>query len=167
LRREDRFLSRVLGKVRKHAKANDKHHCIITHVRDQKIEKTDGGVYYYPMPTARDLAGGQVWFRKGMSMLMFWRPPVGIPTFDDALAEDNELHVRIAKTKPKGTSKNGVYKFFLNTNSFRYYHKNFVGKEIYSNRGEFNIEQKPREIKQLEVNQNFDFEKTEKDDLPF
>lgn len=171
LGREDRYLSRILGMVRKNAKATGKHHCVITHVRDQRAEKIKEGSYYYPMPTARDLAGGQVWFRKGMSMLMFWRPPIGLLTFNNEYAKDNELHVKVAKTKPKGTSKNGVYKFFLNTETFRYYMKDITGKEIYSYRGERNIEQKQPVIEnQIKPNTEFDnvnidFESTE--EIPF
>lgn len=168
LGREDKYLSRLLGIIRKHAKANNKHHCIITHVRDQRAEKTKEGTYYYPMPTARDLAGGQVWFRKGMSMLMFWRPPVDIQTFDNGFATDNELHVRIAKTKPKRTSKNGTYKFFLNTKAFRYYVKDITELEIYANRGEHGIDVRnfkdsqpiPQPIEQYKpLNPDYDFDK--------
>jgi hypothetical protein len=159
LGREDRYLSRVLGMVRKNAKATNRHHCVITHVRDQKAEKIKDGDYYYPMPTARDFAGGQVWFRKGMSMLIFWRPPVNFLTFNSEYATDNELHVRIAKTKPKGTSKNGVYKFFLNLRSYRYYVKSITGGEIYSNRGDLNIKHKEMNVESaIKVNENFDKE---------
>lgn len=162
LGREDLYLSRVLGVVRKHAKTNQKHHCIITHVRDQKIEKVkDSNLYYYPPPTARDLAGGQTWFRKGMSMILFWRPPVGFELEAGEIAEENEVHVRIAKTKPKGTSKNGTYRFFLNLASYRYYMKDLVGREIYSNRGEYDTKQNEQpkfesSFKPLLPNDDFD-----------
>jgi len=174
LGREDLYLSRVLGVVRKHAKQNQKHHCIITHVRDQKIEKVKGtDMHYYPPPTARDLAGGQTWFRKGMSMIIFWRPPLGFETGAGEIAEDNEVHVKIAKTKPKGTSKNGTYKFYLNLSAYRYYMKDFAGNEIYSNRGEYDT--KPETHKKIEFNHQFkplepnnEFDLTaENDDTPF
>lgn len=141
LGREDLFLSRTLGDIRKKAKSTNKHHCIITHVRDQKMEKNKDGLYWFPFPTARDLAGGQTWFRKGMSMIMFWRPPNGLMV-DGVPAEKNEVHVKIAKTKPKGTSKNGTYKFFLNLGAYRYYMKDIVGREIYSDRGEYETRKK-------------------------
>lgn len=163
LGREDLFLSRVLGDVRKKAKATNKHHCIITHVRDQRLEKSTEGTYYYPIPTARDLAGGQTWFRKGMSMIMFWRPPKGFEVEPGVIAEDNEVHVKIAKTKPKGTSKNGTYRFFLNIASYRYYMKDFVGRDVYANRGDYDT--KPSNefktgtaYKPLPINDEFDIE---------
>lgn len=165
LGREDRYLSRILGMVRKNAKSTDKHHCVITHVRDQKSEKIKDGPSYYPMPTARDLAGGQVWFRKGMSMLMFWRPPIGLLTFNSEYSEENELHVRVAKSKPKGTSKNGTYKFFLNTQTYRYYVKDITGKHIYSYRGPRNIEQKEIVIEN-QIKPNYAFENEELDFEP-
>lgn len=169
LGREDLYLSRILGDVRKKAKSTNKHHCIITHVRDQKIEKTKEGIYHYPFPTARDLAGGQTWFRKGMSMIMFWRPPQGM-LIDGIEAGNNEVHVKIAKTKPKRTSKNGTYKFFLNVHAYRYYMKDIVGRQIYSDRGEFDT--KPKELntgvgfKPLEPNNDFDLSKNISD-VPF
>lgn len=170
LGREDLYLSRILGDVRKKAKANNKHHCIITHVRDQKIEKTKDGIYHYPFPTARDLAGGQTWFRKGMSMIMFWRPPEGM-VLDGVPAERNEVHVKIAKTKPKGTSKNGTYKFFLNIQAYRYYMKDIVGREIYANRGEYDTKPKTDisigvNYKPLPMNEDFDFDNV-KESTPF
>lgn len=163
LGREDLFLSRVLGEVRKKAKATNKHHCIITHVRDQRLEKSSEGTYYYPIPTARDLAGGQTWFRKGMSMIMFWRPPKGFEVEPGVIAEDNEVHVKIVKTKPKGISKNGTYRFFLNIASYRYYMKDFVGRDVYANRGDYDT--KPinefktgTAYKPLPINDEFDIE---------
>lgn len=168
LGREDMFLSRILGVVRKHAKTTQKHHCIITHVRDQKAEKMkDSNTFYYPFPSARDLAGGQTWFRKGMSMIIFWRPPEGMEFEAGVIAEANEVHIKIAKTKPKGTSKNGTYRFFLNLASYRYYMKDFVGREIYAYRGEYDTKPQEQQIsfgtnfKPLEPNEEFDLTKVE------
>ena len=70
LGREDKYLSRILGKVRKNARKTGRHNCIINHVRDQKLV-TVGDISYFPMPHAREMAGGQVWFRKGLLMLIF------------------------------------------------------------------------------------------------
>lgn len=168
LGREDLFLSRTLGEVRKKAKATNKHHCIITHVRDQKIEKNKDGVYHYPFPTARDLAGGQTWFRKGMSIILFQRYAEGFMV-DGIPAEKNEVHIKIAKTKPKGTSKNGIYKFFLNIRSYRYYAKDIVGRDIYASRLEFDTIPQPipqmQEFKPLPANEDFDL--TPIKDMPF
>lgn len=120
LGREDKYLSRALGMVRRNAKNNMRVNIVLTHVRDQQMTQKDN-VHYFPMPTAREFAGGQVWFRKGLTMLIFWRPPFGLLDENGYPYAENELHVRIAKSKPKGTSKLGTYSFYLDTATYRYY----------------------------------------------
>lgn len=120
LGREDKYLSRILGYVRKNARKTNRHNCILNHVRDQAPITTDG-ITYYPMPTARDFAGGQVWFRKGLTVIIPWRPPYGASDSNGIPYEENELRLKIAKAKPKGTSKVGVYTMYLDTKSYQYY----------------------------------------------
>ena len=116
LGRENKYLSRILGQARKNARKTNRHNCIINHVRDQPMvtamSVAGTELRYFPIPTARDFAGGQVWFRKGLSVLIPWRPPYGLPDADGSGAEKNEVHLKVAKSKPKGVSKNGVYKLF-------------------------------------------------------
>lgn len=133
LGREDKYLSRILGIVRRNAKKTNRHNCIITHVRDQSPITKDN-VTYYPPPTARDLAGGQVWFRKGLAVLTLWRPPAGIATDESGPYKENELHVRVAKPKPKGVAIAGVYKLYLDIEKYQYYTLNYWGEKEFSNR---------------------------------
>jgi hypothetical protein len=139
LGREDKYLSRILGLVRKNARKTGRHNCVINHVRDQPMvsAKTIAGtdISYFPMPSARDFAGGQVWFRKGLSVLIPWRPPYGLGDADGVGAEKNEVHLKVAKSKPKGVSKNGVYKMFLDVDRYQYYMLDFKGNRVYANRG--------------------------------
>jgi hypothetical protein len=139
LGREDKYLSRILGLVRKNARKTGRHNCVINHVRDQPMvaAKTIAGtdISYFPMPSARDFAGGQVWFRKGLSVLIPWRPPYGLADADGVGAEKNEVHLKVAKSKPKGVSKNGVYKLFLDVERYQYYMLDFKGNRVYANRG--------------------------------
>lgn len=135
LGREDKYLSRILGYSRKNARGKNRHNCIITHVRDQ-MPITKDGVTYYPPASARDLAGGQVWFRKGLCVLTLWRPPAGIIENGNTPYEPNELHVRIAKSKPKGVSKNGVFKLYLDVEKYQYYYLDYWGNRVYSKRSE-------------------------------
>jgi len=125
LGREDKYLSRILGTVRKNARRTGRHNCVINHVRDQPMvsSKTIAGtdISYFPMPSARDFAGGQVWFRKGLSVLIPWRPPYGLMDSDGVGAEKNEVHLKVAKSKPKGVSKNGTYKLYLDLDKYQYY----------------------------------------------
>jgi len=138
LGREDKYLSRILGQVRKNARKTGRHNCVINHVRDQPMvsSKTIAGtdISYFPMPSARDFAGGQVWFRKGLSVLIPWRPPYGLLDSDGRGAEKNEVHLKVAKSKPKGVSKNGVYKLYLDLEKYQYYMLDFKGNRIYANR---------------------------------
>lgn len=138
LGREDKYLSRILGTVRKNARKSGRHNCVINHVRDQPMvsSKTIAGtdISYFPMPSARDFAGGQVWFRKGLSVLIPWRPPYGLLDSDGRGAEKNEVHLKVAKSKPKGVSKNGVYKMFLDLDKYQYYMLDYKGNRIYANR---------------------------------
>lgn len=168
LGREDKYLSRVLGAVRKNARAKKRHHFIVTHVRDQ-VGIHQSGITYYPMPTARDFSGGQVWFRKGNSILIPWRPPYGLSDRENTPYEENELHLKIAKSKPKGVSRNQTVKLYLDTMSYQYYMIDpFNNERIYADRGEHTTVKKPHVPKPLPVNTNFYEPKSATDeDLPF
>ncbi len=70
----DEVLNQELKRVRVKARKKDRHICLITHIRDQKALGYDVyGTAIYPFPTARDVAGGQVWYRKGFMMISFFR----------------------------------------------------------------------------------------------
>lgn len=176
LGREDKFLSRTLGQVRKNARAKNRHHFIVTHVRDQ-VGINQSGIVFYPMPTARDFSGGQVWFRKGNSILIPWRPPYGLSDRDNNVYAENELHLKIAKSKPKGISKNTTVKMYLDTNLYQYYLiDEWSGERVYADRGKYTIEKKKdlQVPKPLPVNRNFyepekeiEFNNDENPDLPF
>ena len=171
LGREDKYLSRILGIVRKNARKTGRHNCVITHVRDQSPIIKDGKTFF-PMPTARDFAGGQTWFRKGMNMLMIWRPPYGLLDETGRMYEDNEVHIHIAKVKPKGTAKRGTFKLFLDTQRYQYYMIENDNR-VYANRS-LNTYQHKIEVKEpvnlmqvgIQVNEDFTKPLTD-DDLPF
>jgi len=154
LGREDKYLSRILGTVRKNARKTNRHNCIVTHVRDQAM-LTQNNIRYFPMAHARDFAGGQVWYRKGMSVLIPWRPPVGLMDDNGRPYDNNQMVLNISKTKPKGTSKNGTYNLHYDLQRSRYYVDDF-GKRVYANRGEYEpkILDKPKEV--IQPNLAFD-----------
>lgn len=156
LGREDKYLSRILGTVRKNARRTGRHNCVINHVRDQPMvsSKTIAGtdISYFPMPSARDFAGGQVWFRKGLSVLIPWRPPYGLMDSDGIGAEKNEVHLKVAKSKPKGVSKNGVYKLYLDLDKYQFYMLDYKGNRIYANRTKKLPEQKKLTMVEQKLN---------------
>ncbi len=159
LGREDKYLSRILGKVRRNARTTNRHNCIITHVRDQ-AQSTVDGISFYPAPHARELAGGQVWFRKGLSMLMQWRPPLGLSSKNGVPYTNNELHLIIAKSKPKGVSTNGVYTLYFDVDKSRYYMLDDRGNRVYSDRGKYNEVKEEQKILPLKPNKEFDINHT-------
>jgi len=140
--RQDLYIERILGDVRKNAKAKNRHNFIVTHCRDQK-PITHDGVTYFPPPTARDYAGGQAWFRKGMAMVCIYRPPAGLNDENGQPYENNETQVIIQKSKPKGIGRNGIAKLFWDWKRSRYYEK-YAGLDCYAME-----EEKAKETKDL------------------
>ena len=178
LHREDKYLSRILGYARKNARKTLRHNCIINHVRDQPLtngKTNEGEISYFPIPSARDFAGGQVWFRKGLTVLIPWRPPAGLILHDGSIAEENEVHLKVAKSKPKGVSKNGTYKMYLDLTKYQYYMRDNLGNKVYAKRFEEPIQTRIEEPKpaMLDIKTNLisTSEKirlaNEKNNLPF
>jgi hypothetical protein len=174
LGREDKYLSRILGLCRKNARKTGRHNVIINHVRDQAPQKLKNGTFYYPMPSPRDMAGGQVWFRKGMLMIMLWRPPLGWedPTDQSVTTEENELVVKVAKSKPKGVSKNGLFKMYYDFKAKSYYIKDMAFNR-YPDRGKHNKQSPVKKIEyvaeKLTLNEhiNIDFDNENTKETPF
>ena len=44
------------------------------------------------------------------------------------------MHLKVAKSKPKGVSRNGTYKLYLDVEKYQYYIKDFADNKIYANR---------------------------------
>ena len=124
--REDIYLERVLTEVRQNARINDRHNCIITHVQAQQI-LNEGGIRYYPMPTYREIAGGQAWSRKGMSMIAGWRPKEGLCDENGEPYPSNSTILEVQKSKPKGTGSLGRMNLLYNVNTHNY--TDFNGNE--------------------------------------
>ena len=163
LGREDKYISRMLSKVRKNAKKKERHNFVLTHVRDQGMV-TEGGISYYPFPHAREISGGQTWFRKGMSVLLMWRPPYGLSDKNMRPYGQTELQVRVGKTKPKGTSKTGTYIMNLDVHKYQYYFIDDFGNKIYAKRPNHEFKTEVQESKPMPLNIYFD---NQSDDVPF
>ncbi len=168
--RQDLYVENMLGLCRRNAAKYTRHNCIITHCADQQ-SITENGITYYPAPTARQYAGGQAWYRKGLAMLGVWRPPVGLEEKDGTPFEDNEVHVIIQKSKPKGVGNKGRAKLFFDIKKNRYYERSISGSTQYANKHEIIAPSKPSEG----IKPNLDFAtslkeqeiKEEQDNLPF
>lgn len=146
--RQDLYIETLLGMVRRNARVNRRHNCIITHCSDQ-VPITDSGVTFYPAPTARNYAGGQAWYRKGLQMIAMWRPPFGLCNSDGRPYEKNEVHIIIQKSKPKGVGEKGTAILFYDWKKNRYY-ENFEGMKFFSEK------KRPKEIQTAMIpNVNF------------
>ena len=108
-RRDDEYLEDILNEIVLNSKQNNRVNIITTHCRDQQLAKTKDGKFYYPPPTARDFAGGQVWFRMGFMMLGLWRPAAGMMDEDGRPYEANVLRIEVQKAKPNGVAIAGKY----------------------------------------------------------
>lgn len=133
--RQDLYIERILGNIRRKAKSTGRHICIITHPRDQQKDIFNSRSFYRA-PTAREYAGGQAWYRKGFGMLCIWRPPEGYELDGGEVAKNNTTVVQIQKAKPRGMGKKGNCVFYLDMKTSRYYQEDtFMGK-IYAKKNE-------------------------------
>lgn len=124
--RDDINLNKELKLVRVNARKNNRHVCIITHTRDQKpLGYDELGTAVYPFPTPHDVAGGQVWYRKGFMMLAFYRHFVldgynEIKIGKDKFFNKNALLIRVQKSKPEGSGKRGEVEFRYHSDIHRF-----------------------------------------------
>jgi len=133
--RQDMYIERVLGYIRRNARTNERHNCLITHVTDQKPRiDDDTKMSYYPPASYREIAGGQAWSRKGEQMICIWRPPSGMKDENGQPYEDNQTEVRIQKSKPKGVGKLGKFSLYYDTQAHSFYEVTDGGEIKYSDR---------------------------------
>ena len=118
--RQDLYLEDALKEIRIAARVNDWHICIITHpAKQQYIEKD--GERYYPPASFRDVAGGQVWSRRGFMMSSIWRPPQGLDEYGGVELEGNEVFFYQQKYKPEWAGEKGKAVLKYDVKRHRYY----------------------------------------------
>lgn len=160
--RQDLYIEDFAGDIRRYCKKNKKHIMLTLHPANQmKVEDKDMNgkkIRYYPMPTAREAAGGQALFRKAMTWINLWRPQIGLANEIGMPYIDNEVLVMIEKAKPKGVAVRGIESLFFDWKKNRYY-EDISGKSKYA------FEHEKNEALQNDVNQfiqpNFNFENPE------
>jgi len=64
--RQDLYIEDLCGDIRRYCKKNNKHWMLTLHPAHQQIQ-TAGELRFYPMPMAREAAGGQALLRKAMT----------------------------------------------------------------------------------------------------
>lgn len=112
--REDKQLKAIFSMINNDARANERHNFIVTHIRDQRpIVDKETNLTYFPVPTPREMAGGQMPYRKGYQMICIYRPPHFLIDNETGMNHyKNETHVYIQKSKPKGVGKLGMFKIY-------------------------------------------------------
>lgn len=118
--RQDLYIEWLYSYFRRECRKSNKHFFLSIHPSSQMpiLEK---GITYYPKPLPRQAAGGQAAFRKSMTWITLWRPPVGLCDSSGWGYKENETHVYIDKAKPKGVSFKGMCKLFFDWKRNRYY----------------------------------------------
>lgn len=121
--RQDLYIEDLCGDIRRYCKKNKKHWMLTLHPSHQQIQN-DGGLRYYPMPMAREAAGGQALLRKAMTWINMWRPPIGLNDDFGQPFTDNVVLINIEKAKPKGVSTKGETMLFFDWKRNRFYEGN-------------------------------------------
>lgn len=118
--RQDLYIEDLCGQIRRFCKKNKKH-CIQTlHPASQQIIN-EKGLRYYPMPMAREAAGGQALFRKAMTWINMWRPAKNLLNEYGQPYKENQVLITIEKAKPKGSATRGTTSLYFDWKKNRYY----------------------------------------------
>jgi hypothetical protein len=148
--RQDLYIEDLCGDIRRFCKKNKKHWMLTLHPAHQQITN-EGGLRYYPMPMAREAAGGQALLRKAMTWINMWRPPTGLNDDYGRPYPDNVVLINIEKAKPKGVSTKGMTELFFDWKRNRFYEGN----------GEYAFDHEKRELEKfsLPISNQFDEDK--------
>lgn len=142
--REDKAMGKDYDLMLNDARVNDRHNVIITHVRDQQIQKV-GDQMFFPPPHPREMSGGQMSYRKGMLIWSAYRPVdlKGVPLMNEngEPYRENATIIRIHKSKPKGVAQVGSFELYYDFKKNSYYEiDEFTGKQLYA------LEEQPKKV---------------------
>lgn len=118
--RQDLYIEQLCSEIRRYCKKSKKHCLLTLHPANQQIVN-EKGVRFYPMPMAREAAGGQALLRKAMTWINMWRPPVNLNNDLGYPYKENEVLITIEKAKPKGVSTRGTISLFFDWKKNRYF----------------------------------------------
>ena len=145
--REDKYLDNVLSMRRRDAIARDGYNIICWHPRDQAMlyETVNGNKKgYYPSPKPQETQGGQAIFRKAMSFISMWRPPIWLNDEHGHPYDETQTIITIHKAKPKGVSERnktkGKTSLFYDWRTTRFKEQEVVD---YGNKENITIDDKP------------------------
>lgn len=119
--REDKFLADALKQVRISSKNNNRIDFIINHIADVRTVTDDDGNRYMPPALPNEWAGGRTWWRRAFTMILVYRPPAFLKDSNGNPYAENESHIIVQKSKPKGVGKIGKASIFWDWKMNRYY----------------------------------------------
>lgn len=120
--RQDLYIEAWLTGVRRCCRAKKKHAHLSFHTGQQHLEVIDK-IKFYPMPKAREAAGGQAALRKAMGWINIWRPKAGLKDANGQPYAPNEVLIQVEKAKPKYVMYTGTCSLYFDTVKNRYYEK--------------------------------------------
>lgn len=131
--REDKYLATALKIVRVNAKKKNRINILVNHIADVRaIVDKDSGNRYMPPALPNEWAGGRTWWRRGFQMILCYRPPSWLKDENGIPYAENESHIIIQKSKPKGVGKIGLARIFWDWKRNRYYSYDSQGGKYYS-----------------------------------
>jgi hypothetical protein len=119
--REDKFLADVLKQVRISSKVNNRIDILLNHIADVRAQQTQEGIRYLPAALPNEWAGGRTWWRRAFTMILVYRAPVCLKDVQGMPYAENETHIIVQKSKPKGIGKTGKASIFWDWKKNRYY----------------------------------------------
>lgn len=147
--RDDKYLASVLKKVRVSSKINNRIDIVVNHIADVKpIQDKDTQRFYTRPALPNEWAGGRTWWRRAFTMILVYRPPTFLRDDQGRPFGENESHIIIQKSKPKGVGKIGLCSIFWDWKKNQYY--SFNNAQLY-----YSCEYVPKkeELKQNDFNQ--------------
>lgn len=119
--RQDLYVEDLISIMRRLCRKHKRHFFLSIHPNGSALPITKGGITYYPKPLPRQASSGQALYRKAMTWITLWRPPVGLNDDSGFAYRDNEVHIHIDKAKPKGVSFIGKCVMYFDWKRNRYF----------------------------------------------
>lgn len=129
--RDDIAIGKELTKIRKFSQDRNIHTVVTLHTK-YIAPRYKNEVAYIPKPTMSDIAGGQMWSRKGFIIINIWRCPFGLQDQNGIDYEPNQVEITIQKAKPKIVGNLGVVTLYYDKMMNRYYEKDDLGNPVFA-----------------------------------
>lgn len=120
-------VSEALGTMREHDKANKMTTIVLNHTNEIKpIFDREKQTTYDPIPNPTQMYGGQMWFRRGYSIMLVYRPNALV--FGCA---ENETWIFVQKSKPRGYGTKGRASLMWNNSKSQFYDDTNTQEDVF------------------------------------